>query len=302
MIPALLATICWSLSMIFAQRSTRILGGSEANFARLALATGMLAVWAHIWGVGLGGPSFHWFFISGIIGVGVGDVALFQTIPRLGARLTTLMVQCLTTPFAALIEYFWLDTHMTWLQIGLAGVVLAGVALALTTGKHWELSRKQLTVGLAFSVIAALGNGIGLVISRKAFADAKLAGFNVDGGSAAYQRLIGGLLLTAILLLCTKHNKLELGQSLPATEKWKKAGSWVMLNALFGQTLGVSFCQLALKYHPTVVVLPILALTPLVSIPFNHYMEKEKTTWHSIVGAIIAVGGVIGLILAQHPK
>src|SRR5207249_2695874 len=42
----------------------------------------------------------------------------------------------------------------------------------------------------------ALGQALGAVVSRKAIAVGAAAGFPIDGGSAAYQRAIGGVLLT----------------------------------------------------------------------------------------------------------
>jgi len=50
-----LTTIFFSLSVIFAARSARILGGQTANFARIGVATVLLAIWAHTFGQGLHG-------------------------------------------------------------------------------------------------------------------------------------------------------------------------------------------------------------------------------------------------------
>jgi len=66
-----------------------------------------LAFWAYGFGIGLEGNAFPLFFLSGIIGIGIGDVALFQALPRLGSRLSLLLIQCLTAPFGALIEWLW---------------------------------------------------------------------------------------------------------------------------------------------------------------------------------------------------
>src|SRR5437899_373149 len=54
MFPAFLATVLFSLSVIFAGRTTRMLGGTMANFYRLCVSPVLLAVWAHALGKGLG--------------------------------------------------------------------------------------------------------------------------------------------------------------------------------------------------------------------------------------------------------
>ena len=107
---AFLTTILFSLSVISGHRSAKLIGGTEANFWRLTCATFFLAIWAYGFGVGLEGNAFPLFFLSGIIGIGIGDVALFQALPRLGARLSLLLIQCLTAPIGALIEWLWLGT------------------------------------------------------------------------------------------------------------------------------------------------------------------------------------------------
>ena len=71
MLASLLTTIFFSLSVFFAARSSRVLGGPTANLSRLALATLLLAVWAHGFGGGLGGAGLPWFFLSGVIGFGL---------------------------------------------------------------------------------------------------------------------------------------------------------------------------------------------------------------------------------------
>src|SRR5437660_3130005 len=136
MLPAFLATILFSLSVIFASRTTRMLGGTIANFYRLCVSTALLAIWAHTFGKGFGGGALPVFLLSGCIGFGIGDLALYQTIPRLGPRLTTLLVHCLAAPIAALTEWIWLGTRLTLMEVLSGLILLAGVAIALAPPEH----------------------------------------------------------------------------------------------------------------------------------------------------------------------
>ena len=97
MFAAFLSTILFSISVISGHRTAKLIGGVEANFWRLTLATVFLSAWA---------------FTGGLIGIGIGDAGLFQALPRLGSRLSLLLLQCLTTPIAALIEWLWLGTTL----------------------------------------------------------------------------------------------------------------------------------------------------------------------------------------------
>ena len=59
----------------------------------------------------------------------------------------------------------------------------------------------------------------------------------------------------------------------------------------------MSCYQWALSSTPTGIVLPIVALTPLVVLPFSKLIENERITARAVAGGLIAVAGVVGLKL-----
>src|SRR5438034_939971 len=101
MFAAFLATLLFSVSVVCGHRTAKLVGGVEANFWRLAVATVFLGAWAFAGGKGTSGDSFRLFLLSGVVGIGLGDAGLFQALPRLGSRLSLLIIQCLTAPIAA---------------------------------------------------------------------------------------------------------------------------------------------------------------------------------------------------------
>jgi drug/metabolite transporter (DMT)-like permease len=299
MFAAILTTILWSISVVCAHRSAKMLGGSEANFWRLLVAFIFLTIWAYVFGQGTSGDSFSLFLWSGLIGIGVGDVALFQALPRLGSRVTVLLIQCLSTPFAALIEWFWLGTKLTGLQMLFGGIVLGGVSLALAPSEHLKLTRRQIVIGTLFGILGALGNAFGAVCTRKGYAVAAAAHQNIDGGTAAFQRILGGLFVAGVWLLIIKQRAQPVTKFSSLREKFRAAFPWVLANGFAGQTLGTACYQIALKFEKTGIVMPIIATTPLVVIPFARVMENEKVTARAMIGGAIAVIGVIGLVLSK---
>ena len=309
MLPALLATILFSLSAVSATRTARTMGGTEANFWRLSLATVFLAGWSFSFGAREFGGAFPVFFISGCIGFGIGDVALFQALPRLGSRLSILLVHCLAAPFASFTEWLWIGTKLSATEIAAAGAILLGVAVALAPGEHLAIPRRTLFLGLLAGVIAAMGQAGGAVLSRVAYRIAREDAQDLDGLSAAFQRILGGVLVSGLALLVVKRGTLlKLGtpelspqnELLTSGEKWRRIRWWLAFNALAGPTLGVGCYQWALKTKGTGVVLPIVALTPLVVVPFAAWLEGERPSKRSLLGGLIAVAGAVLLALGSR--
>lgn len=295
MLAALLTTVLFSLSGASGARLSRLVGGIEANFWRIGVATVLLGLWAHGMGQGFSGPSLTLFLISGLVGFGIGDTALYQAFPILGSRLCMILVHCLAAPMAAALEWGWLGTVLTPAQLLCGAVTLAGVAVALAPSEHLHIPRASLIKGVSFGVVAAVGQAVGSVISRKAFAVVAEAGERIDGITAAYQRIWGGVVIALGVYLVYLRRQ---GSGLPPFGARLRSGwKWLAINGVAGPALGVSCYQWALATTPTGIVMPIVALTPLVIIPFSRVIEGERPTWRSLLGGAIAVIGVVGLRL-----
>lgn len=274
-------------------RLSRIVGGLEANFLRIVLATFLLGIYAHSCGGGFSGRALPYFLLSGLIGFGIGDLALYQALPRIGSRLSMILVHCLAAPIGAAAEWIWLGTSLSLLQVTCSVVTLLGVAIALAPREHLHLPRNVLILGIVFGVIGACGQGFGTVVSRKAYAVAAHAGENIDGLTAAYQRICGGVFFAAAPYFFNRCRRNPDGPGF--RERMRPAWKWLFANATIGPALGVGSMQYALANAPTGIVLPIIALAPLTIIPLSKRFEGEQPTGRSLIGGAIAVAGVVGL-------
>tara|TARA_B100000579_G_scaffold115234_1_gene92339 strand:- start:42 stop:1004 length:963 start_codon:yes stop_codon:yes gene_type:complete len=314
MFAALLCTLFFSASAVSARKTTEHLGGTEANFVRLIFAPLLMITVALSFGPVLAGywnpKVFGLFLLSGAIGFGVGDIALFRAFPLIGSRLTTLIVHCVSVPVAATVEYFWLGTTMTALQILCAVIILGGIAVALAPKENPKLEKQDLIKGIGWGLIAALGQGFGAgVLSRYIYKFAEttemmpLDGFHA-GIIVAVQRMIGGMIFSGIFLLLLRSLLKTYPESPLAgltraegNNNWRKGAPWLLATGLAGPALGVTCYQWALLSNSTGVVLPIVAITPLVVIPMSIALKEEKPTLRSLIGGVIAVGGVVGMVL-----
>lgn len=293
MLPALLTTLGFSFSVIFAAKSSRLIGGPAANLSRMTLAAVLLAIWAHTFGHGLQGAGLGWFFFSGVLGFGLGDTALFGALERIGPRLSILLTQCLAAPIAALAEYLWLGTTLSGREFMCSGVILAGVGLALAPDRGFEGDRKTFISGVIFGVLSAAGQALGAVVSRKASMIDHAAGLTLDGGTAAYQRILAGVAVTALTFLFVRKMRVSSGEV--TAEKWRKAAPMIAGNALAGPAFGVACYQWALATTKSGIVMPIVATSPLVTMLLSWALDGQRPTRRAAIGGFLAVLGAAGL-------
>ena len=304
MLASCLAAFFFALNATCASRSVQASGPVRANLGRLVVATIALGLYAHTLGHGFASASTGWFLLSGVIGMGLGDLGVYGALPLLGSRLTVLMTQCLAAPIAALGEWLWLDTRLTGPQLLWGSVILGGVMLALMPSKASPPRVQVRPIGFLFGLLAAAGQGLGALVSRKGVEAATATGeaaHNAGFGlNAAYHRIVAGLVFTALWFLLLKLiNRLPeppaASTATPAAVR--RTIRLVLANGLVGPVLGVGCYQWALATTPSGLVLPIAATTPLIAIPLTYWLEGERPSKRSILGGIVAVAGAVALTL-----
>ncbi len=303
MLPAFLAALFFALNATCASRSVRASGPVVANLGRLAVATCVLAVIGHGFGHGFTSASTPWFLLSGVIGMGLGDLGVFAALPLLGSRLTVLLTQCLAAPLAALGEWLWLGTRLSGAQVAWGLVILGGVALAIMPSQSSPPRVRVRPIGFLFGFIAACGQGFGALVSRKAVDVADAAGETVRtatfGLTAAYQRILAGLVFVLLWFFVLRLlGRLTAPPAVDAATR-RQAPLWMLVNGLAGPVLGVGCYQWALATTPSGIVLPIAATAPLLAMPFAYWFEGDRPSRRAILGGIVAVAGCIALTAAK---
>lgn len=302
MLPALLATILWSYCLLPARRSVAQMGGNAANFWRLLAAVIAMGALAAAGGTRLGGGAFGWFFLSGIIGFGFGDIGVWFALPRLGTRLTLLMAQCLAVPFAGITEWLWLGTTIPTGQLIALLVILPGIALALFPEHEREhAEQRKYIAGVLFGTLAGIGQGVGAVFSRKAFflvetSDTASAGDYIFlGASSGFVRLIGGLLIAGGFWFISRYHTAWRTPPEEGHRRGARASKIknVLLCAAAGPIFGVICYQWALATTPSVIVQVIVSMSPLVILPLAWYHEGDRPSVRSLIGTVVAVAGVV---------
>jgi drug/metabolite transporter (DMT)-like permease len=218
--------------------------------------------------------------ISGFLGITLGDTFYFESLMRLGPRLTliiTTLIPIITILLARTILHESL-LLTSWLGIFFT---LYGVFLVLwertTIGCHLK-DRKS---GIMYGVLSVLCCAGATIFSKAALGSTPVL-------QATFIRQISGVM--GLIFWGLSNFKLK---------DWLKPlfVEPILLKRLFfasfiGTFLGTLFCILALKYTYATIATTLNATSPLFILPLACFILKEKISLRAVVGSFIAVAGI----------
>jgi drug/metabolite transporter (DMT)-like permease len=294
---AMLTSCLWTVGSIFFTSAGRRIGSFSVNAYRIILAVGLLVA-AHVVLLGTILPaatSAQWFWmgISGIVGLGIGDCGLFAAYVTIGPKRTTL-IMALSPIFASVGAYMMLGETLSMLSVIGMAITLGGIVIVLS-GRQDSLEnglalRKQTIWGLVFALVGAMGQGIGVVLSKKGL-DVN-TNIQMNPLSAALIRVILGTMFIWALALFSK--KLP---DLQKAARDKQGIKYAAAGAIVGPFAGMTLSMVAVANTETGIAQTLMSLMPVIIIPLVWIIYREKTSVRGILGAAMAVTGVAILFL-----
>ena len=79
--------------------------------------------------------------------------------------------------------------------------------------------------------------------------------------------------------------------------KDKRALLFTAIGSVIGPYLGITFSMIAISHAKVGIASTLMATVPIIMIPMIRFYYKEKLSWISIVGAVVAVSGIAILFL-----
>ena len=310
---AALSAVFSGITPVVASRAIKLIGFVRANLIRLSFAVVLLGVWAVAFGPGLGGQT-ELFVIAGAIGFGIGGLSLLAALPRLGAPLASLVEETVAAPVAAIVAWVWYSDKLTNNQILFCAVILAGVVIGLApyvrTTMQKGVALKGVALGVALALLAATAQGISFAGTRKGILAMMVAhkqghGIAPDVITVAFERLLGGLAVAIVVFLVARfvwQRKWGFSaadgstKSVLSSEGGKlttRPFFWGSLNSLFGPILAVTSTVWAQQTMNAGQVQSIVAMAPLISVPFAFWLEGHKPPRLWYLGAAVAIVGLV---------
>ena len=295
---AVATSFLWTISSIFFTSAGKKIGWLNVNAYRTVIAIALLAI-THVILLGtvvpsLNGGQWFWMGLSGIVGLGIGDSGLFAAYLAIGPRRSLLMM-ALAPIFAALGAYVMLDETIGELAAFGIALTLIGVALVIleSEGRSGEerISSRRRASGVLCGLVAAMGQGFGLVLSKKGI-DLN-PGSTLNPLSATLMRLLFGALFIWILVLVAR----RLPQLVSAARD-RGAMMNTVAASFVGPYLGITLSMVAVTLTATGIAQTLLSLMPIMIIPIVWILHRQRTSWRGIAGAAVAVLGVAIIFLS----
>jgi drug/metabolite transporter (DMT)-like permease len=288
-IAALLTAVMFSTSAAFFAVAGRQVGSLPLNRVRLLLAVGWLLL-AHLL---LQTPlplnpaldRLFWLSLSGIIGLVIGDIFLFQAYILIGPRMAMLLM-ALSPAIAAVTAWVLMGETLHPRQIIGIALTLAGIA--------WVVSQRAPNIdpspgaarhdrlGLLSGLGAAAGQAIGLVTARLGL----YGDFPALSGTLI--RMLAATLVLWGITLVTR----QAGPTIQAFRRQPKALGTALGGAFFGPFLGVTLSLYAVQHTQVGVASTLNSLSPIMLLPISYFIFKERFGWQVVAGTLLAMLGV----------
>ncbi len=301
-VAALATAMSWTITAIAFEYAGKRIGAFALNFLRLVLGMVFLGLYClatrgSFFPLDAPPSAWLWLSASGIVGLVIGDLLLFQAFIDIGSRLSMLLYAS-APALTAVLGFGILGERLAGLALlgmaltlaGICIVVLGrgGAALAANCpdGKQDCVPRAKRIRGLLCALGGALGQAGGLMLS-------KVGAGSMDPFAGTQIRVSTAVLGFGIILLASGAWK----GTFRALKDRKALGSLV-LGSFFGPFLGISLSLLAVQSTKLGVAATIMSIIPILIIAPSAFFYKERVGARDVLGSVVAVAGVFVLFMA----
>jgi drug/metabolite transporter (DMT)-like permease len=293
-IAALATSFCWSLTSIQFTLAGRRIGSDVVNRVRLVLAAlGLslthLLLHGELWPIHAEPFRWGWLGLSGTVGLVLGDGCLFHAFLLIGPR-RAMLLMTLAPVISTLLAWGWLGETLHPVEIGAVLLAVGGIAWVVSEGQQAQgapaESRRQYILGVLLGLGGALGQALALVTAKQGL---------VGDFPSLSATLIRMLVALGVIWL----PPLVRGQ-VGAT--WRALGdkeTWPSLvgGSLTGPFLGVWLSMVAVQRAQVGIASTLMALSPIILIPLDHWIFRERISLRSVAGTVVALAGATVIFL-----
>lgn len=294
MAAALATSILWAMSSIFFSIGGKHFGSVIVNRIRLLFAVvwliiSHLIVFGTLIPMNAGLEKWFWFSLSGIVGLAIGDLFLFQGYVLNGPRITTLFMASVPV-MSAILGLIFFDENLHLLEAAGITITMGGILMVVLDGhdnKATESNRRKYILGLGCGLGAAVCQAGGMALAKNGLTD----GYPSLSGTVI--RMIAAFVVIWLATLIRGNVQTTLKEA----NTHRKGLLAVILGSIVGPFLGVWLSMIAMQSELLGIAATLMSLTPVFVLPFVYFIFKEKVSQKAVLGTVIALVGTALLLL-----
>ena len=299
-IAALSTAVLWTATALFFTAAGKRLGITVVNASRIAMAIVLLGVthryFNGYWLPDVLGRQVLFLALSGVVGLSIGDQALFLSFMYIGPRLSALVMT--TSPiFAALFGWLVLGEQLAAAAIFGMFLTIGGVAWVVLerTEQQDATPRHHYTRGILLALVGAACQAGGLLLSKQGIGHGWLPEEqHLTPQTATLVRMVfaglGMVPLVAVHALRERKRR-RAGMEMKRTGGVTVGWLCTIGGAVCGPFLGVWMSLVAADNAPLGVAQTLCSMVPLFIVPAVVVIYKEHVSPRAVIGAVIAVAG-----------
>ena len=219
-------------------------------------------------------------FLSGAIGIGVGDTLFFKSLNELGAGLTGIVV-CFYSPFIIILSYLWLNEILKPIQILGVMLIISAVLISTIQRNSAGVTASRIIAGVIYGILASAAMAIGVVIMKPI-----LNTYPVIW--VAELRLLGGMVVLVFVLLFHPGRKKIVG-SLIKAQNWH----YILGGSLCGAYIAMIVWIAGIKYTQASIASALNQTSTIFIFVFAGFILKEPINLRRTIGIILAFLGAL---------
>jgi drug/metabolite transporter (DMT)-like permease len=283
---ALAAAFLWAISSIISVTPARHLGSFSYSRWRMGCTAVILSTMAAVSGGWASVELSHItpMMASGLVGIFIGDTALFACMNRMGPRQAGLLFSCHAV-FSAILGYFLFSETMTGLELLGSSLVFSGVLGAIFFGKKkqeqhdWEAINGNVWAGIILGLLAALCQALGGIIAKPVMQTA------VDPIAASAIRMIAAFVAHSLLRISGARI------AKPIRPITSRVFVITFINGFLAMAVGMTLILYALREGNVGMVALLSSTTPIMVLPVLWLVTRQRPNRYAWLGAALAVVG-----------
>lgn len=295
----------WTATALLFTSASRRIGPTAVNFTRILFAIAFLSLThrliSNAWIPEAQSWQVIYLALSGVIGLSIGDQALFTAFVDIGPRLSMLIMT--TAPLYATL-FGWLALNERLSALAWAGMLLTVTGVAWVTLERPKRQRPEQAArrwrGILLAFIAAACQAGGLLLSKQGIGHGWLPrDDHMSTLSATLWRMsfAGAGLIPWVLYRHFRSRKRSNPHEYANPNRLIAGLLFAVGGAIAGPYLGVWMSLTAGDLAPLGVAQTLMSLTPIFILPFVIKIYGESVSMRAALGAALAVTGTALLFL-----